>query len=166
MLRTNGNLAMFGNSNDFLGAGRVDNYIMKLKTKSTIAVIGLVLAYMAIISMAWDTVTLAVSPGANEAAWRDAMAEQWGGRTEVVIEGGRVDVMTDLYAIEIDFARKWHEGFGQALHYANATGKQGIVALIVPEKMSDRMKLKMVMIEDLVNQYDIHLIVLTGEGNK
>ncbi len=35
------------------------------------------------------------------------------------------------FAIEIDFAKKWYEGLGQALFYSALTGKRAGVALIV-----------------------------------
>ena len=43
----------------------------------------------------------------------------------------RVDCLNKTYAIEIDFAKKWAEGIGQALYYAKRTGKKPAVALIV-----------------------------------
>lgn len=45
--------------------------------------------------------------------------------TEVVLGGmGRADCVSDIHAIEIDWADKWHEGLGQVLSYATATGKR------------------------------------------
>lgn len=35
---------------------------------------------------------------------------------------GRADCVSETHAIEIDWADKWHEGIGQALSYATATG--------------------------------------------
>ena len=48
----------------------------------------------------------------------------------------RVDCLTDKYAVEFDFANKWHESIGQALHYGLMTGKKPMVVLILdnPEK--------------------------------
>jgi hypothetical protein len=51
--------------------------------------------------------------------------------TEVVLEDdSRVDVLTQTYAIEVDFAKKWAEGIGQALFYSEMTGKKAAVLLI------------------------------------
>jgi len=36
----------------------------------------------------------------------------------------RVDCLTDTHAIEFDFASKWAESIGQALHYSAMTGKK------------------------------------------
>ena len=46
-------------------------------------------------------------------------------------DGTRADCVTKNYAIEIDFAPKWAEALGQALHYADQTGKQPAILLII-----------------------------------
>lgn len=43
----------------------------------------------------------------------------------------RVDCLTDEYAIEFDWSKKWAESIGQSLYYAKITGKKPAVALIV-----------------------------------
>ena len=43
----------------------------------------------------------------------------------------RVDCLTDTHAVEFDFANKWYESIGQALHYSVMTGKKGKVVLIL-----------------------------------
>ena len=45
----------------------------------------------------------------------------------------RVDCLTDTHAVEFDFANKWAESIGQALHYQLMTGKRGKVVLILEE---------------------------------
>ena len=48
----------------------------------------------------------------------------------------RVDCLTDIHAVEFDFANKWAESIGQALHYSHMTGKRAKVVSILenPEK--------------------------------
>lgn len=48
----------------------------------------------------------------------------------------RVDCLTDTHAVEFDFANKWAESIGQALHYSYMTGKHAMVVLILenPDK--------------------------------
>ena len=48
------------------------------------------------------------------------------------VVAGRVDVLTDTQAIELDWLKgnKFHEGIGQALHYGDGTGQQPVLALI------------------------------------
>ena len=43
----------------------------------------------------------------------------------------RVDCLTYTHAVEFDFAKKWAESIGQALHYSLITGKRGMVVLIL-----------------------------------
>ncbi len=43
----------------------------------------------------------------------------------------RVDCLTATHAVEFDFANKWAESIGQALHYSLMTGKKGMVVLIL-----------------------------------
>lgn len=49
----------------------------------------------------------------------------------------RVDCLTDDYAIEFDWAKKWAESIGQSLYYAKMTGKKPAVAIII-KKPTDR----------------------------
>jgi len=48
----------------------------------------------------------------------------------------RCDCVTRAYAIEFDFASKRFEGIGQAIHYAELTGKKAGLVLIC-KKASD-----------------------------
>lgn len=45
----------------------------------------------------------------------------------------RIDCLTKTHAVEFDFANKWHESVGQALHYGIMTGKKPMVVLILDE---------------------------------
>ena len=59
------------------------------------------------------------------------------GETEFRLpDATRVDCLTEEYATEFDFANKWAEAIGQALHYGRMTGKKPAIALIM-EKESD-----------------------------
>jgi hydroxypyruvate isomerase len=53
------------------------------------------------------------------------------GKLEVPVANGRIDVLSEDYAIEVDRMEKWHEGIGQAAHYSQATGKIACLALII-----------------------------------
>lgn len=62
--------------------------------------------------------------------------ERWcsdkGGQTEITLEDRtRLDCLTYAHAIEFDFADKWAEALGQALHYGRVTGMPPGVVLIV-----------------------------------
>ena len=57
------------------------------------------------------------------------------GISETGVVSGRVDVLTDEYAIEIDFANKWKESIGQALWYSLQTNrKPGIILILRTQK--------------------------------
>jgi hypothetical protein len=72
-----------------------------------------------------------------ERKYQEFVCNDLGGQTEVrMTDRTRVDCLTSDMAIEFDFADKWAEAVGQALHYARKTGKQGAIYLII-EKRSD-----------------------------
>lgn len=74
---------------------------------------------------------------ATERDYQNAWRAEHGGETEVVLsDGTRIDIETETHAIEVDFARKWAEAIGQSLHYAEMTGKEPGIVLIV-ESLSD-----------------------------
>ena len=51
---------------------------------------------------------------------------------EVVLpDKTRCDCVTTTHAIEFDFANKWAEALGQALHYSLLTSKQAGIVLIL-----------------------------------
>jgi len=59
------------------------------------------------------------------------------GQMEVTLpDRTRADCLTDRYAVEVDFAYKWHEATGQSMHYAAMVGKQPAIVLIL-ERASD-----------------------------
>lgn len=69
---------------------------------------------------------------ANEREWQEAWNIAFAhGSLEVQVTYGRVDILSDEYAIEVDHVKKFHEGIGQALHYAYETGKKPGLALFI-----------------------------------
>ena len=82
----------------------------------------------------------------KESYYQAAFAEYMSGETEVVLEDKtRVDVVTDVYAIEVDFSTKWAESIGQALFYSLYTHKRAGVLLIMENKEKDLKYLKRLM---------------------
>jgi len=74
----------------------------------------------------------------HEADYQEAWCARKGGVTEYRLsDAARVDCLTDDYAIEFDFAEKWGESIGQALLYANETGREPGVVLIMENPESD-----------------------------
>ena len=77
----------------------------------------------------------------RESHWRDALAAHFskmeeGVKTEVVLRGGRCDIVTEKYAIEVERASKWHEAIGQAVHYALFLKKKPCIAVFEHAKLS------------------------------
>lgn len=72
-----------------------------------------------------------------EKTYADAWCEASKGEREHLLrDRTRVDCLTKNYATEVEFARRWSQSIGQALHYARLTGEKPAVVLII-EKDSD-----------------------------
>ncbi len=77
-----------------------------------------------------------------EETWRDAFNDSvTHGETELDIPFGRVDIVTDSFAIEVDKVSKFHEAIGQALHYAYATKKKPGIAFFIEDNNDVEKKL-------------------------
>ncbi len=72
-----------------------------------------------------------------------------------LLDRTRVDCLTDTYAIEVDFARKWAESAGQSLYYALMTGKKPAVGLIIRDSAKDERRMK--RLEKLGERYHIKI---------
>ena len=73
----------------------------------------------------------------REAYYQEIWCSAVGGQAEVVLEDRtRVDCVTLLGAIEVDFAKKWAECIGQGLYYAISTSKLP-GCLLITESPSD-----------------------------
>lgn len=62
--------------------------------------------------------------------------QQWckprrGVERAVLNDGTRCDCMTDEYVVEIDYADRWKNTVGKAMHYALQTGKRATIVLII-----------------------------------
>ena len=68
----------------------------------------------------------------NEEAYQYAWCSKHNGIIEFENKDyTRIDCLTDTHAVEFDFANKWHESIGQALHYSIMSGKRAKVVLIL-----------------------------------
>lgn len=85
------------------------------------------------------------------------MCQELKGKIEYVLaDKTRVDCLTNEYAIEVDFAKKWAEAIGQSLYYAQMTGKKPAIGFIVGD--GDERYLKRV--ESVAEKFDIKIIIL------
>jgi len=102
-------------------------------------------------------VQVPVDPDASESDWAESLAAVISGRTEVATDYGRVDVVTDRFAIEVDRLAKWHEAIGQATHYSETTQKRPAIALIVLRTDNTT---KLELIEETCTTKGIRLVIL------
>lgn len=71
----------------------------------------------------------------NEKYYQTKLCAELDGVIEYrLIDKTRVDCLTNEYAIEVDFAKKWAESIGQSLFYAEMTGREPAVGLIISKK--------------------------------
>ncbi len=78
-----------------------------------------------------------------------------------LLDRTRVDCLTDEYAIEVDFAKKWAESVGQSLHYALMTEKKPAIGLIVRNSKKDERRLK--RLKALAEKYHIKIFEIERE---
>lgn len=104
----------------------------------------------ALIAIAIGLAVAGIAPAtasALEASFNDPFCEAAGGTTEAVQpDGTRADCITLGYAIETDWAHKWYEAPGQAMHYARLADRLPGVALIVSNAGRDCPKVAAAML--------------------
>jgi len=89
---------------------------------------------------------------------KDYVNQNCNGQIEYVLsDKTRIDCLTDEYAIEFDYAKKWAESIGQSLYYSKMTGKKPAVAIIL-KSPEDRKYLKRI---ETVSK-DIKIIEIKG----
>ena len=71
----------------------------------------------------------------NESWYQNIWCAGMGGIEEKQMANGRrIDCLTENYAIEMDFARKWQEALGQSLEYSILSNKQAGIVLILTKE--------------------------------
>jgi len=77
------------------------------------------------------TVLFAAPKHLIENDWSKKLAPKYHAKREYVLwDKTRIDLLTDKYAIEIDFAHKWAESLGQAEYYSIVSGKKPAILLL------------------------------------
>ena len=98
----------------------------------------------------------------NEKYYQTQLCNELDGVMEQsLLDRTRVDCLTDEYAIEVDFAKKWAEGVGQSLYYAAMTEKKPAVGLIVRDTDKDKRSIK--RLEILAEKYAIKIFIIKRE---
>jgi hypothetical protein len=70
----------------------------------------------------------------NENEHADFIQALIGGEREHSVESGRIDLLTDEYAFEIEWANKWKDAIGQAIWYGLQTNKKPGIILLLKSK--------------------------------
>lgn len=82
---------------------------------------------------------LAIVAFAGEREETERIAPAYNAKTEVTLwDQTRVDLLSDEYAIEVDYAPKWAEAIGQSLYYAAVTGRKPGIVLLVSDRSENR----------------------------
>jgi len=82
---------------------------------------------------------LSYSQSHLEKYYRNGFAIRMKGEQEVRLPNKRiVDVVTDTFAIEVEFANKWTQSIGQSMDYAKSLNKKAGILLIIEGLKTDK----------------------------
>lgn len=102
-------------------------------------------------------------PKKNEAYYTNVICNNLNGKAEHrLTDNTRIDCLTQKYAIELDWANKWHEGITQALYYAMKSGKEAKLVLLTTRKDDKRFYKKSI---DFVGHYELPILIELFEVN-
>ena len=100
----------------------------------------------------------------NEASYQQAWCSLQNGIEEYENKDfTRVDCLSEKYADELDFANKWQESIGQALHYGHMTGKKSRVVLILDNPKTQMVYFKRV--QRIAKEYNFDAKMSKGVRN-
>lgn len=110
---------------------------------------------------------LTVSPAfAGEVEVAKAFCDKLGGLAEIrLVDNTRCDCLTKNYAYEVDYASKWAESIGQAVHYARLTKSQAGIAIIVKDVKDFRYAQRLVnTIIEIGYKLELRFILVDEQG--
>lgn len=83
-------------------------------------------------------VALCSTTSANELTQARRLAAKYSAQVEVRLpDDSRVDLLSGTHAIEVDWAPKWAEAVGQAIHYSLLAGKKPAVILLLRDPATE-----------------------------
>ncbi len=106
----------------------------KFKLVSFLVLVGALFAVVKLKTTWLDEKKITVSKK-NEAYFIEKLTEQLGGKSEVQVEGGRMDILTDEHAIEVEWASNWKESIGQSLWYAMQENKKPRIIMLLKKEV-------------------------------
>lgn len=69
-----------------------------------------------------------------ESDYIELISKELGGEREVSVTNGRIDILTDEIAYEVEWARKWKHSIGQAIWYGLQSDRTPGIILILQDK--------------------------------
>jgi len=100
----------------------------------------------------------------SESSYQHAYCSMHNGIEEFELQDKtRIDCLTDDYAIEFDFANKWAESIGQAVHYALMSGKKPKIVLILDNKYKQQQMVYYERVKKLGQVYNIDVEYVSDE---
>jgi hypothetical protein len=69
-----------------------------------------------------------------------------------------VDCLTSIYSVEAEYDYNWKEAIGQSLHYAETTGKEAAILLIIRKKSN---KNYLNELERVIDRFDLPITIFT-----
>lgn len=94
---------------------------------------------------------------ASEKSINESWCSEMGGITEHRTSYGTyADCLTEDLAIEVEYDYNWKESIGQALHYAEATGRSAGILLIIRSKSNVNY---LEQLNGVINKYDLPIKV-------
>ena len=98
----------------------------------------------------------------HEKHYQTLLCDELGGEMEYVLKDRtRVDCLTDKYAIEVDFSRKWAESIGQSLYYAHMTAREPAIGFIIDRQKDKRYFSRL---DVLAKKYGIKIFMIEKEN--
>ena len=69
-----------------------------------------------------------------------------------------VDCLTSIYSVEAEYDYNWKEAIGQSLHYAETTGKEAAILLIIRKKSNKNYLNELTRV---IERFDLPITVFT-----
>lgn len=83
-------------------------------------------------------VALCSTTSANELTQARRLAAKYSAQVEVrLLDDSRVDLLSGTHAIEVDWAPKWAEAVGQAIHYSLLADRKPAVILLLRDPATE-----------------------------
>lgn len=106
---------------------------------------------------------ISVSLNASHLKEKDYVNKYCEGTKEVILnDRTRVDCLTNEYAFEFDFAKKWYEAIGQSLYYAMKTDREAGIYLIVNTLEDNKYAYRA---RQVCEKYNIKLVIIYDYEN-